>query len=245
MERQKTNKNIILGGIILAIVVLSVFYFKNNTSTVNKIISLENIPENIDTTISGEEKTRVETENIALQDEINTGDCAEGEEKTTCFEEYLQLGINYELTGELLKAITAYQNAAEISPESYIPYSNAGSIYRQNKDYVRAEAAFKYALELDPLSLSVYTKLYELYRYDLKKYPHEIMPFFAEALDKTGNDFGVILLYAGYLYDVNDYSNALIVWKSLAEAFPDNSLYQDKVDILEAKVKAEQEALQG
>jgi tetratricopeptide (TPR) repeat protein len=153
------------------------------------------------------------------------------------YEECLQRGINFETKKDLDSALKEYELAASIKPDQYIPYSNMGGVYQQKKDFTKAEEAFKKALSLDPQAISVYQKLYDLYRYDLKKYPHEIMPFFAEAMQKTNNSMEIVRIYATYLYDVKDYEMALIMWEAMVKAYPDNELYQKRVEEIKAKIK--------
>ena len=152
------------------------------------------------------------------------------------YEEYLQQGIQYESIGELDKAISAYQKAAQVKPEAYVPYSNIGSIYRQNKEFAKAEEAFKKALSIDPKSISVYRKLYELYRYDFRKHPNQMTLFFSDALKKTDNNIDLMKLYAFYLEDINDLEPALAIWKAFLQAEPNNELYVAKIKSLEARI---------
>ncbi|OGY59094.1 MAG: hypothetical protein A3B23_01555 [Candidatus Colwellbacteria bacterium RIFCSPLOWO2_01_FULL_48_10] len=157
----------------------------------------------------------------------------------TTYAEYLQQGIDYESSGDLDKALASYEQAAKTSPKEYVPYSNIGSIYRNQKDFVKAEESFKKALAIDPQAVSVYRKLYDLYRYDFRKHPDFMMPFFADILKTTNNNFDVVKLYAFYLEDINDPEPALALWRAFLEVEPDNQVYIDKVKLLEAKTKAQ------
>lgn len=156
------------------------------------------------------------------------------------YAEYLQQGIGYESAGELDRAVESYQKAAKIAPKEYVPYSNIGSIYEVKKDFARAEEFFKKALSIDPQALSVYRKLYDLYRYDFRKHPDFMMPFFADIIKTTNNNSDIIKLYAFYLEDINDPEPALTIWKAFLESEPNNQVYIDKIRSLEAKIKSQQ-----
>ncbi len=158
-------------------------------------------------------------------------------EKDRCYAMYLQLGINYETLGKITKAISAYNKAAQIMPNSYTPYSNLGSIFRQLKDFARAEEYFKKALAINTNNTVVYAKLYELYFYDLKKPPHLMTPFFSEALKNTGDDPSISRLYAFYSETINDPETALAIWKVILGKEPNNEAVKAKIKQLEEKIK--------
>jgi len=152
------------------------------------------------------------------------------------YTEYLQQGMKYEQAGELDKAIDSYKNASKAAPKEYVPYSNLGTVYKNQKDFVKAEASFRKALEINPKALSVYNKLYELYRYDLRKHPDFLMPFFVAAVKATDNNIDMVKLYAFYLEDINDPQSALPIWQAFLKAEPNNEVYKAKIKSLEAKI---------
>ncbi len=250
METQETNKdinknrNIIIIVLILLVLAGLVYYTKNkDMSGIDNTIDIGQMPEDVDTGLTEEQKDEINTVVSGIQGKIDAKDCIE-KDTTPCFSEYLQLGMNYEAKGELKNAINAYTKASEISPTDYIPYSNIGSIYKGQKDFVRAEQAFKKALTLDPQAVSVYTKMYDMYWHDQKKYPHEIMPFLEDAIKKTNNDFTIVQLYATYLYEVNDLETALPLWESFVTAFPDNASYKQRVEEIKKRI-ADEKSMQA
>jgi len=155
------------------------------------------------------------------------------------YDEYLQQGIDYEVAGDPAMAIDSYELASKVDKKVYVPYSNIGSIYITMEEFDMAEVAFKKALSIDPQAVNVWHKLYELYRYNFKKPPHEMDPFFADALEKTNNNIDIIKLRAFYLEDINDPVPALAIWKAFLEAEPGNKVYMDKIEKLETSIKAQ------
>jgi len=220
----KQRNSILL--VVLVLIVIGVFYFLSSKGIVN-FGPKPNIDIN-DTTNDTDDIT-------SIKDKIKNNVC-EDKEISKCYVEYLQLGIEYESLGKMDLAIKSYESASLADKTQYVPYSNIGSVYKTQKDFTKAEESFKKALSLDPTAISVYQKLYELYRYDMKKYPHEIMPFFADAIQKTGNNFEVVKMYAVYLYDVKDYESALPMWEAIAKEFPDNVSYQQRVAEIKGKM---------
>lgn len=156
------------------------------------------------------------------------------------YAEYLQQGIEYESKGEMGKAIDSYEKAARRDPKQYVSYSNLGTIYQKQKDFTKAEVSFKKALEINPQAISVYKKIYDLYRYDFRKHPDFMMPFFAEIIKTTDNNIDIVKLYAFYLEDVNDPEPALAIWKAFSETEPNNEIYKAKIKTLEAKIKSQE-----
>mgnify|MGYP001567434996 CR=1 FL=1 len=152
------------------------------------------------------------------------------------YDEYLQMGINYETKGELNNAIEAYKKAAKLSPKEYVPYSNIGSAYFSLKQFPEAETAFLKAIELTPNNVSVYTKLYDLYYHGLRRYPHQMNAFFEDAMRDTNNDINIVKLYASYLEEINDPESALPIWQSLLQVEPDNASYKAKIKALQKKI---------
>lgn len=159
-------------------------------------------------------------------------------EPAISYDEYLQLGINYETKGELSNAIDSYKKAAELSPKDYVPYSNIGSAYYSLKKFPEAETAFLKAIELTPNNVSVYTKLYDLYYHGLRRYPHQMNAFFEDAMKDTNNNINIVKLYALYLEEINDPESALPIWQSLLQVEPDNASYKAKIEALQKKIKA-------
>jgi cytochrome c-type biogenesis protein CcmH/NrfG len=131
----------------------------------------------------------------------------------------------------------SYQQASKLAPKDYVPYSDIGSAYFAMKKLPEAEKAFLKAIELEPNNVSVYTKLYDLYYHGLRRYPHEMNAFFADALKNTNNDINIVKLYAFYLEEINDPESALPIWQSLLNLEPNNAAYKAKVETLQKKIK--------
>ena len=198
-------------------------------------------PLQVEVTLTPEEKTKAEQGVVDLQARIQK-DCVDN--KDTCHDLYLQLGVFKETLGDLRGALDAYEQASKSNSNSYIPYSNAGNIYRRIGQKEKAEEAYRKAISITPNNVNVYTKLYELYRYDFKKYPHEMTVFFSKALKDTGNNLDMIKLYAYYFENVNDPYSALQLWEAMSKNNPNDETMKQKVIELKAKVDADQKRLE-
>ncbi len=80
-------------------------------------------------------------------------------------EEHLNLGVAYEMNGELVNALEEYKKASEKLP---LAYTYMGNIYFQKGDFNNAEVYYKKAIEEEPNSADAYNNLAWLYYMEKK-----------------------------------------------------------------------------
>jgi len=93
-------------------------------------------------------------------------------------EEHLNLGVTYEMNGELDNALEEYKKASKSLP---LAYTYIGNIYFQKGDFKNAEIYYKKAIEDDPCSADAHNNLAWLY-YTEKKNLDEAENLVLEAL---------------------------------------------------------------
>lgn len=89
------------------------------------------------------------------------------------------LGFLYYYSGDLNKAIMAFQESLEINPHYFYSWYNLGVIYFKSGDYVNAELCFTRALRLDwevtskiIASSQVFLNLFKGFEEEIEKIPH-------------------------------------------------------------------------
>jgi tetratricopeptide (TPR) repeat protein len=75
-------------------------------------------------------------------------------------EEHLNLGVTYEMNGELDSALEQYKIASKTLPRAY---TYMGNIYFQKGDFRKSETSYKKAIKKDPFSADAYNNLAWLY----------------------------------------------------------------------------------
>jgi len=75
-------------------------------------------------------------------------------------EEHLNLGVTYEMNGELDNALEEYKKASKSLPSAY---TYIGNIYFQKGDFKNAELYYKKAIKEDPCSADAHNNLAWLY----------------------------------------------------------------------------------
>jgi tetratricopeptide (TPR) repeat protein len=75
-------------------------------------------------------------------------------------EEHLNLGVTYEMNGELDNALEEYKKASKSLP---LAYTYIGNIYFQKGDFKNAEIYYKKALKEEPCSADAHNNLAWLY----------------------------------------------------------------------------------
>jgi tetratricopeptide (TPR) repeat protein len=75
-------------------------------------------------------------------------------------EEHLNLGVTYEMNGELDNALEEYRKASKTLP---LAYTYIGNVYFQKGDFENAEIYYKKAIKEEPCSADAYNNLAWLY----------------------------------------------------------------------------------
>lgn len=111
-----------------------------------------------------------------------------------------------------------------LGDKSYLPYLNAGNVYRAMGEYGKAEARYRIAITLSPGEPANYIALVELYRYYEKKSEEEVIKVFDEALSRLVESDPILVAYAGYLRDTGRTDAAISLYERLDAKYP--GLYQ-------------------
>jgi len=85
------------------------------------------------------------------------------------YDHWMDLALYRRSIGDFVGAREAWEYAALLRPEDFIPPHNLGDLYTYDLvDYRKAEASYLASLKLDATAIIVYQKLYELYRFKMK-----------------------------------------------------------------------------
>ena len=217
-----------VAGLVVVAIIGAIIYF-------GKPLTVITVP----VEITAEQRANTEKQIADIRQQLEN--CESEADK--CYELYLQLGINYESLGEISRAIDTYEDAIDAKGDTYVPYSNIGSIYARLKDFAKAEEFYKKAIEISPNNASVYTKLFELYFYNQQKSYFEMEAFFPIALKDTNYDPNIVRLYAYWADSVNDPATAIKAWKAVLQYEPDNEAAKQKLEAATKKLQEEEKIL--
>ncbi len=120
--------------------------------------------------------------------------------------------------------------------KAYLPFLNRANVYIELKEYARAEQDFKIALEIDRGEQNLYIALVDLYRGYMKKDDKVIKAVYKQGLTTVVGGGNLVLSYAGYLKEIEEYAEAIKYYKMLKQAYPANTGYGEIIKELEAKV---------
>lgn len=136
------------------------------------------------------------------------------------FDAWLDLGSYRKQSGDYEGAREAWEYAAVLAPESYVPWNNLGDLYGSYlKDYPKAEQNFKKAIVLKPDYIGGYRALYELYYYSYKEKANLAPQILKEGLSKNPKSTDLMILLAQYYKETGDKDTARTYYqKALTEA---------------------------
>ena len=165
------------------------------------------------------------------------------------YDAYMSLAFHWKGIGEATKdskyswkAIKVYDKVIKRwGPKAYLPFVNQANVYISLEEYENAEENLKIALELDPGEQNLYIALADLYRNYMNKDDKEIRAVYKKAIGTLVGGGNLVLSYAGYLKEQEDYKEALKYYKMLQQAYPNNNSYDDVIKELEGKVAAGEE----
>ena len=154
---------------------------------------------------------------------------------------FIKVGFSWKSIADVTKenadyeyAIEAYKKAETLSTDTNIlPTNNIGVIYEILEKYDLAEQQYLRALEMSPVEYDTNKKLFDLYRYKLDKDSTEIIALLDKALETAVEQAPFLQLKAGYLKDIGQYQEALDIYESLVEGYPQ---FQVIIDELKAKL---------
>ena len=126
------------------------------------------------------------------------------------FSSWINLGIRRKAVRDFEGARQAFEYAARLQPENYLPPYNLGVLSHYFlKDFQNAERHFLRALELFPSNAPTYGELADLYRYSYKQDTTAAVDTLKRGLAATGDDANLLVKLAVYYRDVaSDSANA-------------------------------------
>jgi tetratricopeptide (TPR) repeat protein len=146
---------------------------------------------------------------------------------------WLQLGLLRKLIGDYEGAKQAWEFAALLRPNEYLPYNNLGVLYWQHfKDYPEAEKSFLTALEKQPDSLMVFQNLHELYRFSYKEKSHLADDILLRGIEANPKSVELLVLLGGYYRDTGDKQKAKEYFAKALALDPSNISAQEGLNSL-------------
>ncbi len=217
VSEEPTNGEILMGGEELS------QYFQNE----EKKLAPDVLP-------PAEIKVRFEADLAAAKQYIID---EEGKELGSPYQGYMGVANSLRAMGNYEGAEQAYFDMIEKFPNDELIYHNLGVLYEDMHQYLEAAKAYSTSIAKKPDELIAHMKLADLYvKYSSQ--PGKAKEVYLKALEATGNHPEMLKAYAGYLeYTENNLSEALLYWKEVLKAYPDNQAVKERVEELENKLK--------
>lgn len=233
----KNKKIILISAIILACLILGgggTYYFVFSKRNQPIVIPEEEILPLLTTDYLKEtyEKAKKGEENIKNEPER--------------VQNYFMAGMEWKTLGDLTnderfykKSLEIYEKAIEVTEgRNTIALINAASINILLKNYEPAEKYLNEAITVSPGDLDLYLRLLELYKYYMKKDVETIVAVYDNAMKRVLNPFGLLRDRAAYYYELGRFEDALKDYEKLAEKFPDNTAFKDKIKELRLRIES-------
>jgi len=148
---------------------------------------------------------------------------------------WIGLGNLYQITENYPKAIQFYVNAGQIAPLNTVSFANLARLYEKKiKDYIQAESYYQQAIKNNPEDVWLFIDLSKLYRNklnDLKKEEEILLKGSQENPDNPE----ILLFLCNFYERNNDVEKAIQYIEKAIEIFPQNILYQEKLEELKEK----------
>lgn len=125
-------------------------------------------------------------------------------DKANDFAGYVSLGVNLNILGEKREALTYYEKALAIDPDSLLVLNNMADMFSDLGQYDKAEAYWLKLTQLYPNKTMFWRALGYMYRYRLQKSPQEIEEFFKQGLSITNNDPDLIHWLISYFQETGN-----------------------------------------
>jgi tetratricopeptide (TPR) repeat protein len=151
---------------------------------------------------------------------------------------WLQIGINYESLGQLDQEEAAFLKAAEVDPNSYLPWSNLGTLYIEMHRYDKAAEALQKALSINNTDPNLWLKWINFNRYQVGTDDKHIRMIFNDAYKATNNNNLLLRAGASYLEDIGDLPGALSAWQAVLKQSPNDAAVKAEITKLQAAIKA-------
>ncbi len=132
------------------------------------------------------------------------------------------------------RAVRMYEEIIEIlGHKSYLPYVNAGNVYRVLGEFDQAEKRYTEAKVISPGEPTIYLAIAEMYRFDLHKPSEEVLAVYREALGRLTEVEQVLIAYGSYLQELGRIEEAIEAYEKLEKLHP--GMYQGTLSELRNK----------
>ncbi len=136
----------------------------------------------------------------------------------------VELGITYELQGELAKSASAFEEALKYDPNRLELYSLLGPIYERQEQYDEALRTYQRLEELDPnLPAIIFGAMASIYHFHKKMLP-EALQYAQKALAADANSWRVHNLLGVIYTDKKEFGGAVDAFKAALQLAPNEPL---------------------
>ena len=214
----KNNK--ITTIIIILVVILTGGYIykdfssgiESNTNT-GELSSIPNLDREIIFSVetSGEQKVKITNKINEIINRLK--------KNPNSLDDWISLGANRKLIGDIDGAIEAWKYANAIAPINIVPFNNLGNLYHyQKRDYIKAEEYFRKAIDVGSIYYSSpYLNLFDLYTLSYKQETDSAEKILLEGLEINPNDINILMILATYYRDNGNNERAVIYYNKTAE----------------------------
>ena len=199
------------------------------------------------------------SEDIKLDDPMKFGKFITGEQTRTVFDNalqsekqiegkpdetplYHQAALYWKGLGDLTGNKEFYSRAIKLikigmqkqDGETSVGYLNLGNLYMLLGDHEEAEELYEKGIINNPGDPSLYSALARLYDEKMKKSVEEVIAVYERGVRTIAQDnVNFIIEYAGYLANHDRIEEALKYYRLLAQKYPTEKRFQDRVQELE------------
>ena len=132
----------------------------------------------------------------------------------------VELGITYELQGELAKSADAFEEALKYAPDRLELYSLLGPIYERQERYDEALRTYQRLEQLDPnLPAIIFGAMASIYHFHKKMLP-EALRYAQKALEADANSWRVHNLLGVIYTDMKEFEQAIDAFKAAMRLAP-------------------------
>ena len=136
----------------------------------------------------------------------------------------VELGITYELQGELAKAANAFEEALKYDPNRPELYSLLGPIYERQERYDEALRTYHRLEELEPnLPAIIFGAMASIYHFHKKMLP-EALQYAQKALEADANSWRVHNLLGAIYTDKKEFGGAVDAFKAAMRLAPNEPM---------------------